>query len=106
MFEKMDYWISAASYSDRNGTWLIEAALIHPNIGETHEYGEEWTREEIIEKCDVFVFCLITKDEKGNWKRGDQVRKIETDKGTFIRVDGLKMTGDYLGDIPFFEGAR
>ncbi len=53
MFEKIDYWVSAASYSDRNGTWLLEAALIHPNIGESHDYGEEWTREEIIDKCDV-----------------------------------------------------
>jgi hypothetical protein len=49
------------------------------------------------------VFCLITKDAKGNWKRGGQLRKIETDKGVFIRVDGLEKTGDYLGDIPFIE---
>jgi len=106
MFEKIDYWVSAASYSERNGTWLIEAALIHPNVGETHEYGEEWTREEIIDKCDVFVFCLICKDEKGNWKMGSQLRKVETEKGVFIRTDEMKKTGDYLGDIPFYDGLK
>ena len=48
MCEKIDYWVTAASYADIKGTWLLEAALIHPNIGESHEFNEEWTREQIL----------------------------------------------------------
>ena len=88
MFEKIDYWVTAASYADRKGTWFLEAALIHPNIGESHEFDEEWTREQILEKCDVFVFCTIAKNEKGEWKRMEQVRKIKMEQGEFLRVDG------------------
>ncbi len=56
--------------------------------------------------CDVFVFCLICKDEKGNWKMGSQLRKVETEKGVFIRTDEMKKTGDYLGDIPFYDSLK
>lgn len=103
MFEKIDYWVTAASYADRCGTWLLEGARIHPNIGETHEHGEEWSREAIIEKCDIFVFCTIKPDSKGEWKRGAQIRRIVVNDREFLRTDGLEKAGDHLGDIPTIE---
>ena len=100
MLGKIDYWVTGVSYIDTGGHRSIDRLEIHPNIGNTHEHGELWSRDEVIDKTELYIFATIARDQKGNWRKLAEIKRLYLDGVFFLRTDDEKIHEDYLGDLP------
>ena len=100
LFGVTDYWITRVTYSRKSGKTLISDALVHPNVGNSHEFGEKWTRDEILRKANSLVVSVLRENEKGIIVGRDDVRVITVNGFQYIRIDNELIEGDYLGCFP------
>lgn len=100
LFGVTDYWITHVTYSRKSGKTLINEALVHPNVGSSHEFGEKWTRDEVLRKANFLSISVLRKNEKGITVRRDDVRVISINDSQYIRIDDELIEEDFLGSFP------
>ena len=49
-----------------------------------------------------YTFVTVTKDEDGNWNKGQEVHIIEVNGTKYIRTDKNSDEDDNLGNLPEF----
>jgi len=100
MFGFTDYWITHVTYTRASGKTLLKDALVHANVGSSHEFGEKWTREEILSKADFLLFAVLKTKDKGAVVLRADVRVVNVKGESYLRIDDKIIDEDYLGNFP------
>ncbi|MBU0710661.1 DUF3892 domain-containing protein [bacterium] len=96
-----DYCISAVKYDSEKKH--IEKVKVHKDLGDTIEAPSEWTRTKVVETIEKgSSFITITTNDKGNWKKGEDVHIITVKGKKYLRTDNNETEEDNLGNLPEF----
>jgi hypothetical protein len=97
--EKWAYYLISAVRYDETGEH-IERVLVHEYWLHLIVGGAAWLRRNIrmaLERDSAV--CTIRRAEDRTWLRGDDVRLVEVDGETYLRIDDRPIARDDLGNL-------
>lgn len=98
-----DYLISEVRYAETATTKHISSVKVHDDKGDKVGSSTVWTRQDVINAIDSKnTFCTITKTEKGEWKKGAMIEKIQISNEWFIKTERDNTKKDNLENLPEF----
>jgi hypothetical protein len=98
-----DYLISEVRYVVTVATRHIASVKVHEDKGEQVGGSTVWTRKDVINAIDLkTTFFTITKTEKGEWKKGAAVEKIQISNEWYIKTERDNTKKDNLENLPEF----
>lgn len=96
-----DYCIAARRYNSDH-THIVKVRL-YPDNGDALGSAQEWTRAQVVEALKRgTTFVTIVKGDNGQWKRGEDVRRVTIGGADYIRTDNNNTAKDNLGNLPDF----